>query len=135
MADFGYAVFIWAATGLIGLYSPTPDIILTIFVYATFGILLKMARGVASASVVGAFGLVIALSYYTKVGTLALAPVFFLSASLLVKPRSIMFRRMGSPSQFSRSPWRRGWRRSIRSRGIGPLVKPAGSTMPGRSTG
>ncbi len=91
----GYAVFVWAAMGQIGLHMPVPDLILTIFVYLIFGMLLKIESGNTSSRSFGILGVTIALAYLTKAAMFPVAPVFFLAAASLVKPRGLMFRRAG----------------------------------------
>ncbi len=80
----GYILFIWSSTKLIGIHTTTPDLMLTGFIFAAFGILVRIRRGATSWSSFVVLGLVLGLGYWAKAPMFLFAFVFMVVAMLLV---------------------------------------------------
>lgn len=62
----GYALFVWGMLGLVGLMRPTPDMLMSGFVFLALGIIQRMRNGNDRIALYVALGVTLALGYLAK---------------------------------------------------------------------
>jgi hypothetical protein len=72
----GYSLFLWSALAWTTLYSDTPDLLSSVFVYVAAGILLRIRGGTDGWLSFVLLGIVLALGYLAKTALLPVALVF-----------------------------------------------------------
>ncbi|NNE45281.1 MAG: hypothetical protein HKN37_01330 [Rhodothermales bacterium] len=78
----GYGLFIYTSLGLIELWSVTPDMLMTVWVYLASGLILRIRSGTDSWAAFVGVGLLMGASYLTKSVMLPLSLAFILAAFL-----------------------------------------------------
>lgn len=66
LAAIGYALFLWSALGLLSLMKPTPDMLMSGFLYVAVGLLVRIRRGRDDARIMLLLGAVLGLGYLAK---------------------------------------------------------------------
>jgi hypothetical protein len=62
----GYALFLWASIGMTSLMKPTPDLLMSAFLYLAVGLLLRIGAGRDDARTCALLGVVLGLGYLAK---------------------------------------------------------------------
>lgn len=82
---FGYALFSWGVVKLIPLYYPEPDLLVSALLYLLLAFLLRLRAGDISWRAAIAFGVLLAIGYFTKAVMFSMAFVFTAVALVLVR--------------------------------------------------
>ena len=72
----GYVFFIFCSLNMIGVYSQTPDMLVSAFVYLIFGIILHIQLGFSNWCIFFLLGLVLGFGYLTKEAMFPMAFIF-----------------------------------------------------------
>ena len=86
LTGLGYALFTIASLQMIEIWSVTPDLLMSAWVYLAAGLLLQIRRGSATADTFVRLGAVLALGYLSKAVMFPLALVFLGTALLSLRP-------------------------------------------------
>lgn len=62
----GYALFLWGSLGLLTLMKPTPDMLMSGFLYLSVALVLRITRGARDWRTYALLGVVLALGYFAK---------------------------------------------------------------------
>jgi hypothetical protein len=137
--SIGYLVFLFLSLTLINMERPSPDMLMSVFVYAAMAILLRIQSGRDGWGWFALLGITLGLGYYAKAPMFPLAFVFFgvalllrskplttfprvlLSAAtflLLSLPLVIIFSRATGHLTFGESG---GWNYMVEVNGVGPV--------------
>jgi hypothetical protein len=76
----GYTLFLWCTLGLVTLISTSPDLLLSVFVYLSLGIMLRIRRGSDPRRTFFILGLVLGVGYLAKAPLLPISFVIVLVA-------------------------------------------------------
>lgn len=79
-----YSVFMWSALDLITVYMVMPDLCVAGFIYAAFGLLVRLRRGASDWRTAALFGATLGLGYLAKSAMFPLAPIFLATAAFAV---------------------------------------------------
>lgn len=80
----GYVLFIWSSLRLIRIHTTSPDLLLSGFVYAAFGLILRIRGGSRRWSTFLMLGVVLGIGYWVKTPMFIFAFVFLMVATALV---------------------------------------------------
>lgn len=83
----GYAAFLWVTINWISVPLETPDMCLTVFIYAAATLLVRMRQS-PTARTFTAFGALLGFAFLTKSVMLPLSPVFLTGVLIAVRERS-----------------------------------------------
>lgn len=79
-----YSVFMWSTLDLITVSMIMPDLCVAGFIFAAFGLLVRLRRGASDWHIAALFGATLGLGYLAKAAMFPLAPIFLATAAFSV---------------------------------------------------
>jgi hypothetical protein len=79
-----YSLFMWSAIDLITVYMVMPDLCVAGFIFAAFGLLVRLRRGASDWRTAALFGATLGFGYLAKAAMFPLAPIFLATAAFVV---------------------------------------------------
>jgi len=88
----GYGLFLWASLTLIKIWSVTPDLLMSFFVYVAAGSVVRLRRGVTTWSSFVVLGCALGVGYLAKAPMLPIGVAFIAAAALVLlrEPRMLL---------------------------------------------